>query len=97
MEKQTYTESSLVFVGVCIEVNRAKKLHLKVWIDVENGSPEEECVEYECNFPTFDKRYHLLVLENLFSSSCSPRIAFTFFLLLLIFVSLNESTTSIYK
>jgi hypothetical protein len=47
MEKQTYTESSLVFVGVCTEVNRAKKLHLKVWIDVENGSLEQECVEYE--------------------------------------------------
>jgi hypothetical protein len=49
------------------------------------------------NFPTFDKRYHLLVLENRFSSSYWPRIAFTCFLLLLIFVSLNESTTSIYK
>lgn len=58
MEKQTYTKSPLVFARVCIEVNRAKKLPSKVWIDVGNGSLEEECVEYEWNFPTFDKRSH---------------------------------------
>ena len=58
MEKQTYTKSPLVFARVCIEVNRAKKLTSKVWIDVGNGSLEEECVEYEWNFPTFDKRSH---------------------------------------
>jgi hypothetical protein len=77
MEKQTYTKSPLVFARVCIEVNRAKKLPSKVWIDVGNGSLEEECVEYEWNFPTFDKRSH--PREILFSFSHRPRIAFPFF------------------
>jgi hypothetical protein len=67
MKKQTYTKSPLVFARVCIEVNRAKNLPLKVWIDVGNGSLEEECVEYEWNFPTFDKRSH--PREILFSFS----------------------------
>jgi hypothetical protein len=42
-KKWSYTKST----HVCIKVNRAKKLALKVWSDMGNGSLGEECVEYE--------------------------------------------------
>ena len=79
MKKQTYTKSSLVLPGFCIEVNRPKKLHLKVWIHVGNGHSEEECVKYKWNFPTFNKRSRPF-LSRFFSFPINLQLPFLFFL-----------------